>query len=356
MLKKACIGLLALSILSNPAAQAAEITILPWMKEGSEMNLQYFTEALDTVKANAPSAAVTILWGWERIEPDSGEDLIDKEVMGVEHSISRGFSDSQYIAVTVIDTVKRVLPDDISELAWNDPILLKRYGEVLDRLKAKLPHSPDYFVVANEADVYFEKHPEEVAAFIEFASAAQKEIKARFPNAKTGITVTYEGLHKGGVRAEIVKKFLRISDKAFFTFYPVFEMKPYDPLRTPDLLDAMIAAAGSKGVVLQEVGYPSGKAGVYQDKQAEFYATIIPAIQQRQEIEFASIFALHDFDEKTCDMLTGYYGFGGLLGLTPWVRDFKDFICTLGLKDAQGQPKPAWSKAVQAFKEIKQDR
>jgi hypothetical protein len=69
---------------------------------------------------------------------------------------------------------------------------------------------------------------------------------------------------------------------------------------------------------------------------------------KRGEILESSVFALHDFDEDFCNYLTKYYGFGGLQKLNPVVSGFKSFLCSLGLRNADGTSKPAWETLTAA--------
>jgi hypothetical protein len=208
-------------------------------------------------------------------------------------------------------------------------------------------------VIANESDVYFESHPDEIEAFLKFAVSAQKAVKEIFPTTQVGFTVTFEGLSKGGARAAFAKQLIGISDAAFLTYYPIIDMIPTKPEDTPAQLDMMLKIAGKKPVVLQEIGYPSSITGSSEAQQAKFFKIIIPAIQKRQQIKFASIFALHDFDEKGCKGLVGYYGFDGLFSMTQQGKDFQNFLCSLGLLHADGSPKPAWYSAIKAFTQLK---
>lgn len=334
-----------LAITTFNSARAAEFSILPW----PDTNMD-FVAAIKLVNENSPSKFFLTIWGWERLESDEDDTKsFTKELDGTKYAISLGLDKGQYFGITVIDTVKRVLPSDIKDIAWDDPVLLQRYTHIVSRLKNEFKTPPDYFIIANETDVYFENHPEEIDAFLKFATHAQKMVKDTFPDSKVGFTVTFEGLYKGGARAEFAKRLIDMSDVAFLTYYPVMNMVPTPPEQTPAHLDMMIKIAGTKSIALQEIGYPSSLKGSSETQQAKFFEVIIPAIAQRPQIKFASIFALHDFDKKTCDGFTSYYGFGGLISMTPWVKDFQGFLCSLGLRHADGSPKPAWQSVVDAF-------
>ena len=337
-----------LTILTLNSARAAEFSILPW--PDTKMD---FVAAINLVKENSPSKFFLTIWGWERLESEEDDTKsFTKEFDGTKYAMSLGLDKGQYFGITVIDTVKRVLPSDIEDIAWDDEILLQRYTRIVTRLKNELKTSPDYFVIANETDVYFNKHPEEIHAFLKFAAEAKKAVKEIFPNSKVGFTVTFEALYEGGHRAEFAKRMIDLSDIAFITYYPAMGMRSTPPEQTPTHLDLMIKIAGTKPIALQEIGYPSGIKDSSEAKQARFFEVIIPAIRQRPQIKFVSIFALHDFDDKTCSGLTSYYGFEGLISLLPEVKDFQTFLCSLGLKHADGSPKPAWQSVVNEFSKI----
>src|SRR3990167_2108575 len=336
-------------LLTMNSAHAAEFSIVAWPDKNTD-----FAKAVQIVASQAPAKYALTVSGWEKLEPEKGDtDALTKELGGVRYSIANGLNQGQYYGVTVIDTVKRVLPSDIMDISWDDPELIKRYADIIGRLKTELATPHNYLVIANESDVYFENHPDEIEAFLKFAVSAQKTVKDIFPTTQVGFTVTFEGLSKGGVRAAFAKQLIGISDAAFMTYYPIIDMIPTKPEDTPAQLDMILKIAGEKPVVLQEIGYPSIIKGSSEAQQAKFFETIIPAIQKRPQIKFSSIFALHDFDEKGCKGLIGYYGMGGLFSLTQQGKDFQGFLCSLGLLREDGTPKPSWDAAMKAFAQLK---
>lgn len=337
-----------LLVLDAGAARAADFSILPIPKHMSAWKFEDYQEALELVHKAAPGKLMVNLWDWQKLEPHEGKYGIKEELGGINYAIKE-VGITPYAGVVVINTVKRVLPEDIDELSWDDPRMVTRYGQMLDEVKSQLSKPPAYFLIANEADVYLSEHPDEVPAFMKFAAAAKREVRARFPETIIGLSATYEGFKSGGKRAEIVRDLIGASDAAIYTYYPVFNLKPLPPEAIPAHLDEMIAAAGAKRVVLQEVGYPSAGKETSPAAQAAFFARAIPEIERRPAIAVAGLFALHDFDGKTCEGLTSYYGFDGLAGFAPATQDFKAFLCSLGLRDGEGNPKPAWDAVRQAF-------
>jgi hypothetical protein len=339
-----------LSLFISIPSYSAEILILPWPKNDSRQDLGDFTEGIELSLKYSTSHVVLNIWSWERFEKEFDEFNIKKEFGGARYLIDKGLKDGQYYGITVIDTVKRVLPHDIDEnIDWDSPDLLERYKRVILEFSKELDKQPNYFIIANEADVYFEKNPDEFQKFVEFVRNSKKIIKDVFPNTQVGVSLTFEGLIKGGKRKNNIIKLIEISDAMFMTYYPVFDFKPTPAIETLKHLDLIIATANEKKIVLQEVGYPSGLNGDLEEAQANFFRTIIPAIKSNSQIEFASIFALHDFDKKTCSHFTSYYGFTGFLTLSPLTKKFQDFLCSLGLRKTDGTPKPAWDAVIQSL-------
>jgi hypothetical protein len=332
-----------LACLLPSLAPAGDVTIIIWPKVNAA-GADYAADVA-SVKEQATRPVAISLWGWEKLEPAAGKLDVTREDGGLRYALEQGFV--PYVGATVIDTTKRVLPSDLATISWTDPALLRRYNALLEALAKRLPASLSYFIIANEADVYLEKHPDEVPEFLAFVTAAKALVKTHFPVARVGVTATFEGYTLGSARGEIAKAILAASDLAYFTYYPVMQMKPTPPAQTPAHLAQMIAAAGNKPVVLQEVGYPSGLSEDGRAQQAEFFNTIIPALAKEPRIELAAIFALHDIDSKGCQGLLGYYGLTNWLGTSPWAESFRKFICSLGLRDENGNPKPAWAAVSQ---------
>lgn len=320
----------------NNAAHAAQWGILPLPKNAMKGNPQDLIDAIVKVKSIPALISVNVT-GWRDLEPEKEKYDLERRLGGFEYGVKQGLV--PYFGISIINTVKRDMPDDLISLKWEDPILLERFTKLVTELKSKLPESLPYFVIGNEVDVYFQKHPDEIGSYLAFYEKAKAVVKQNFPKAQIGISVTMEGLTKQE-RKEIVLKVVKSSDAAFFTFYPVFNMQPGKMGETAKYLDLVIAAAGGKDVILQEIGFPSSTVvGSSPALQAEFYSNIIPAINVRPEIKMASIFVLHDLEPPLCSILTHYYGIGAENNANGF---FQEFLCSLGVHDMNGRPKPAW--------------
>lgn len=151
--------------------------------------------------------------------------------------------------------------------------------------------------------------------------------------------MTFEGL--SGPRGEHTAALIAASDAVFLTYDPLVNLTPLPLEDIPRHLQQMTQAAAGKPLILQEIGYPAvGQKG--NQMQAIFFSKILPLIQQSKQIDAAFIFALHDYAPGTCQTWLGYYG----LDKAGKEREnnARDVLCTLGLRDNQGKPRPAYER------------
>ncbi len=328
------------------AALATEFTVLAYPRNGGQANAEdWAATAQDLKDINASTIVITKTW--RDLEPGS-------RIYGDLHQLAKDFNDNTaagrpvFFGFQPINTVKRELPRDLEKLAWDDPALITRLQELMDQFVREGAKPPKYVSLANEADVYFEKNPKELPAFLKFYERAAEVIKRNaWPDTRVGITVTFDGLMTG--RTEIIAKLVQASEIAIFTYYPVIGLKPLPVENIGDHLDLITQAAGEKDIYFQEAGFPSSEGlGSSQARQAKFFDTFISALRGRDQIKMASLFMLHDFTQEHCDMFTGYYGFAKAPKGTK--AKFRDFICTLGLKTSDGKEKQAWKTVVNNLK------
>lgn len=110
-------------------------------------------------------------------------------------------------------------------------------------------------------------------------------------------------------------------------------------------LDALAALgqsdAGAKPVVLQRVAYPSATENESSlDQQADFYAAFFAALLTRRErFPFVVIDGLYDENEEDCATQAALVGASGN-------TKAEAMYCSLGLRDTDGQAKPAFSNVI----------
>jgi hypothetical protein len=153
------------------------------------------------------------------------------------------------------------------------------------------------------------------------------------------VCVTHTGAT--GPLADSVTALNATSDAWVTTFYPLGAgFQPTGPGAATTALPEMVARAGGRPVVVQEIGYPSSTAlGSSDAEQAAFFGNAFAAWAAAGDaIPFFGVFALHDFPTTTCDELATYYGL-------PGDPAFKAFLCSLGLLRVDGTAKDAWQAA-----------
>ena len=112
---------------------------------------------------------------------------------------------------------------------------------------------------------------------------------------------------------------------------------PADNVR--DDIDALIAVAGDKPLVLKELGYPTGEAtGGTVEGQSEFIREAFMAWDTHAaQLPVLTMSRMFDGVRTDCEQTAAAYGFAG-------DEAFIQFLCTLGIRDEQGNPKPAWDE------------
>lgn len=136
------------------------------------------------------------------------------------------------------------------------------------------------------------------------------------------------------------------SDIFILTYYPLgTRFIPRGPDAPMADVPKMAELASRWPVVLQEVGYPSSPVLSSSElRQAQFVSGVFRAWNaSAARIPFLNYFLLHDLPPQLCEELAQYYGL-------PHDRNFKAFLCSLGLRYADGKPKSAWSALVKAAK------
>lgn len=289
--------------------------------------------------ANAAGATGSIMtYHWSELEPEP--HTFDLESF----QGSLGYQRSQYaydslVGVQLINTTRRETPPDLADLPFDAPAFLDRFKALFDAMLPRLDTDVVYFSIGNEVDIYFDLHPEEIGAYAAFFTAARDYIHTRAPWLLVGVTLTFDGLTS---RAGEMAPLIDASDVLIATYYPLAlggEPNPAAPLRDIPIL---LEATGERPLVIQEIGYPASELlGSSERDQAAFVHNVFQAWREAgPRIPFLNYFLLHDIPASLCTELTAYYGL-------PDNRVFYEFLCTLGLRKADGTPRLAWQAFVE---------
>jgi hypothetical protein len=271
-------------------------------------------------------------WTWSALEPDSARLNVQQLLADVRYVRSRGLT--SFVGLQLINTVKREVPADLNGVPWDDPRMLRRFERLLDALAPILPEVT-YLSVGNEVAGYLARSGE-WSPYISFLTGAVAAAHRRAPNIKVGATLEYVEASSQTTRTRAL---IAVSDVAIFTLYP-FQLESFDvapPTISNALFDNMLILAGEKPVVLQELGYPASSLNKSSEAmQAAFFTDAIAQWRERRaRMPFVSLFMLHDFTQQQCAELGVYYNL-------PNQQSFLSFLCTIGLRRADGSARPSW--------------
>lgn len=336
----------ALFVLYPASVWATDKGVIAIPKDMDNLTVENF---IDTIKISAEMSSNATLGApnWREMEPSPGNFDLDHPVGGFVYATQQGMS-RLYLNLQIINTVKREVPADLMEMAWDDPVMLQRFDALIAAIKALGKVNPLSISIGNEADVYFASHRDELRAYLVFLKSARSIVRKYYPDMPVGVTVTFDGMQTG--RGDIITQLTKASDIVYVTYYPVVNFKPLPVSDAPKHLEIIKKFAGNKTIIIQEFGFPSSSDLLLgENGQAEFYKKALPVFLNDKQIAALFVFALHDISPKLCDKLTGYYGANAWPA--PLMQNFRAFLCSLGLIDFNGRMKPAFNSVKSIFEQ-----
>jgi hypothetical protein len=260
--------------------------------------------------------------------------MLSNPYFGTAVLAAQGFT-SILLNLPIVTIGVRSMPADLAALPFDDPAVRSRYRALLDQVMPLLGPEVDYVAFGNEVDTYLSAHPSEWAAYWTLIDDAKVHLQTLRPDVRVGVTTTFDGAV--GASSANVMALHAAMDVVVLTYYPVaangFAARPSTTV-APDLA-AMVALAAGKPLVLQECGCPS--SAVLQSsplQQADFVAAVFTEWRRygSDAIPFVSFFKLRDWNAAHCTAISG----GQTVG-----QPFFEFLCSLGLQQNDGTPKPA---------------
>jgi hypothetical protein len=301
-----------------PPARAVGVTLNPG-PGGEAQAFRLFLEAGATA-LEAPQP-------WSMLEPSPGRFRL-RDVASIVQGV-RSTPAMRILAIpAAVETTRRSVPLDLRAAPWDSRRMIGRYRAMLRRLAPDLSRQVPYLSIANEADVYFSAHPEELPAFLRFARASIAELHRLAPSVKAGVTITYGGLT--AAHPAVARRLADLGDATILTYYPLvggYRMRPPGaPLRD---VPRMVRLAHGRALVVQEAGYSTAhRLGGSPAAQARFVRNVFASADRFPgTIPFISFYSLFDLPARDCR------------GRSPEVT----FLCSLGLRYRNGHPKPAWA-------------
>jgi hypothetical protein len=289
---------------------------------------------------NAGARGLMSTWKWRDLEPGPAGGEIKWAELNQALTLSRDWGLRQYLGIQLINTTRRELPSDLEAEAWDSPRMVQRFQALLDTLLSTRQGRIRYLSIGNEVDAYFRAHPDEWAPYERFLAQMIAHAHALDPDILVATTLTADGLL--GASPVEAGRLASLGDVWMVTYYPLNLSLSGVTVREPEVVAGdfrrLLDLAGDRKIVFQELGYPAATSlGSSESLQARFVDAALDAWHaDRDRIPFVNFFLLHDFTSEMCDDFEAYYSAAG-------VPNFKDFLCTLGLRKATGEPRQAWT-------------
>jgi hypothetical protein len=296
--------------------------------------------ALEEVRRTGVDVFVLGL-SWSEAEPSPRKYRVDEIVRSAR--ILRQSGATLHLDLPLVSGRRRIVPPDLASVAFDDPKLSLRLGELLHAFGPALSDIST-ISLGFEAEAYFADKPNELAAYRRLFDGAVDFLRKVAPRLAVGVTTAAPG--ESGA-PEVAAELHRTGDVLFYLYAPFVREKPYWH-RPPDSLDAdwkrLLDGARGRPIAFSEVSYSSSADnGSSPEKQAEFVRRLrrFIAAADGRKLLFARYVGWRDAPP-------GLYGAGS--DVSDLARRRASFFAHRGLQGPGGEPKPAWKEWLKAAK------
>lgn len=255
----------------------------------------------------------------------------------------------------------KTVPSDLTNMLFDNPIMIQRYKAILDSVFKRVDTLRIIaFNIGNEYDGWLfdtSNVAARVSQWMTFLKQARPYAKQKYaikhPNEtlKIGTTSTFDGLCNPST-PWIRNAIKYINDSAYMdvisvNYYAIDTgfMNFKNPVKVVPDFDTMVNfyANQTKPFHITECGYPSGDScGSSTSRQSQFITNVFSAWNNHSSrIEYISFFKLQDWSWWVANYFT--QSFATSFGWTNSQKvRFREYLRTLGLRDGNGNPKPAY--------------
>ncbi len=218
----------------------------------------------------------------------------------------------------------------------------------------------DTVIIAGDTDIHFRYNEQNIPVYKELFNGVYDKIKEKHPEVKIGNSFSLHGVINKNL-GHIVQE-LDVGDFVAFSYFPVDTLNEINktPQEARNDLDTILDLVPTETVGIFEISWSTDEfVNGNQKAQADFVNTVFDFYQDNEsKLEFVTWYRQYDRQEGTCivdpDTVEGSVSVGGSsegLGSSEYVAErLGHYICSAGLIDTDGHPKPAWeefSKEVQ---------
>jgi hypothetical protein len=234
------------------------------------------------------------------------------------------------VTLLVVDGPQAFRPPGLEEVSWNDPLMKVALGDAIDAIEGA--GAVDVIAIGRRVDRYLEAFPADGEALAELLAHGVSSA-----DTPTGIGLGHESQPD-----PVVESIASLGDVSVRSYLPGLGGSVQLASVAMDL-DALVATAGERPVLLLDVAFPSAPAlGASEEMQHQALDAFFTALEpRRSRFPWVVVHQLHDLDELACEALAIDQGEdpGGL-----WAS----YACHTGLRTPEDEPKPAWSRFLEA--------
>ncbi len=302
----------------------------------NEAEGESFSETLAAAQGvGASGSNLSVAWDELETAPGVYEPTID--FLAIAESYFPAVNIPILLMIGPIDTNVERLPSDLKGKALDDPEVIDRYKKLLDHVFTKIPTlALDGIALGNEVDVYLGADTAAWGAYTRLYEAAAAHVRTIRPNLPIGVKVRLEGLT--GPFATQATRLNQGSDVILATHYPLTDGRVHPPSGIRTDFAALVARYPNRPIRLAELGYPSSSTnGSSEQMQADFIRESFAAWdEQIDHITAISFSIMSDRSQAEVEEYGRYYGLDEI--------SFLEFLRTLGLRNHDGTPKPAFTQ------------
>jgi hypothetical protein len=271
---------------------------------------------------------------WSDLEPTRNVYDFKELTRQIQHAASLNMN--VLFTIRTIDTATLALPSYLGGRRLDDTLVLSRFQALLQRLAPLLTARVKWVHLANEVDVYLLANPAAITQYSKFFDTGYRTLKALKPSISIGSIHAYQTFRSDN------SAFLAVGgmgDHAAFSYYPLgagYQVLPVSRV-APDFAE-MLAAAGTRKLVITETGYPSSTAdSSSQAQQAAFYSKLFAQVANAgSRVGALNFFFINDVAQDLAMSWAPYYGASGNIA-------FAEYLSSLGMFDSTRHAKQSWT-------------
>ena len=328
-------------VASEARARALRLSIDANPRANSDYGRTARTEAIRLLgAAGATHFHYSMTWSRVERQPDNFTLTDDLSTLNASAPLPLAFT------LKVIDAGTRQVPQPYASLAWDSPEMVAGVARLIDRIAPLLGSRPWSYAVGNEIELYFSRHPDEIAAFARMLEKLKPVVRDRHPGAS--FTTVWQLSAVGDIKTAYAPVFASL-DHVALTYYPV---NPDLTVRPPDAVydDLAVALQSSSPlpIALQEIGYPTAALlGSSQERQRDFMRHAFAAVSAAgpERVLGMTYLFQSDLPQWLVNDLVKAYQFEN--------ANFRAFLTTLGLRDDRDRPKLAWDEFIRQAQSVR---